>query len=296
MRELWQKMNFPDRLYSAWFILFSIALLIMPEVRQHRVSGLTINILFLLTIGLTAFWSAGSTGWRLAHDWYPMLLFIVVFEEVARLSLVFVSTWQDAALLHFEDFLFSQPPTEWLSHFRQPMLVEVLEFGYLSFYWMLPLVGIVLYGRGWRSDRNLVAFRRWMDALAIGYLVCFTTYLLFPTEGPAHTLGRQPVIISGPFRWIVLFVQRHGGVHGNAFPSGHIMAATVCILAALRWTPRLGRWLMAPLLLMCIGAVYDSYHYVSDVVAGLVLGALAFSAAICLLESRAHGVNLEAHE
>lgn len=296
MHELWRRLNLADRLYSTWFVCLSITLLIRPEVPHATISDLTINILFVVTIALSAIWDDRSPGWRVVHDWYPMLLFIVVFEEVARLSMAFVPRWQDGILLRMEGAMFAQPPTEWLARFRQPLLIELLEFGYFSFYWMLPLVGIVLYGRGWKKVRQILPFRRWMDALAIGYVVCFTTYLLFPTEGPAHTLGRQPTEVSGPFRWLVLLIQRHGGVHGNAFPSGHVMAATICVLAALRWAPRLGRWLIAPLLLMCIGAVYDSYHYVSDVVAGLVLGAAAFSAAIYLLESRAHGVNLEAHE
>jgi membrane-associated phospholipid phosphatase len=290
-------MNFADRVYAAWFLILSLALAVHSKPVGESLPFVAFPASVIAIIAVTSIRSNGAAGWRVAHDWYPMILFVVAFEEVARLSLAFVPNWQDGTILRLEAAVFSQPPTQWLGHFHHPVVAEALEFGYFSFYWMLPLVGIVLYGRGWsKTEKGLRPFRLWMDALAIGYMTCFTVYLLFPTEGPAHTLGYHEMILSGPFRRLVLLIQRHGGVHGNAFPSGHIMAASVCVLAALRWVPRLGRWLIVPLVLMCVGAVYDDYHYVSDVLAGAILGAAAFSMALYLLESRADGVNLEAHE
>lgn len=293
LHQLWRRMNFSDRVYAGWFLLLTLALLTAPIHLAHWPRFLLLNAFILETVALTASRAEHSPAWRIAHDWYPMLLFIVGFEEIARLSLAFVPRWQDVAILQLEQALFAQPPTEWLSRFQHPLLAEVLEFGYFSFYWMLPVVGIVLYARGWKKDSaSQRPFRLWMDALAVGYVACFTFFLLFPTEGPAHTLSRHALVeTSGPFRWLVLLVQRYGGVHGNAFPSGHVMAAAVSLMAALRWAPRLGWWLVAPFLLMCVGAVYDSYHYASDVVAGAVLGAVAFAAILHLLGARTLGVN-----
>jgi membrane-associated phospholipid phosphatase len=56
------------------------------------------------------------------------------------------------------------------------------------------------------------------------------------------------------------------------------MASFVALLAASRWKPRLAGFLAIPVLLMCIGAVYDGYHYVSDIVAGAMVGTLVFFA------------------
>ena len=48
---------------------------------------------------------------------------------------------------------------------------------------------------------------------------------------------------------------------------------------AYRFLPRAAPWILIPILLMCVGAVYDGYHYATDVIAGacigLVLGASA---------------------
>ena len=127
----------------------------------------------------------------------------------------------------------------------------------------------------WRERHPFAnAFRRLTDALSVGYLVCYATYLLFPTRSPANNLGVQQFGDGqgGPFQALVWLIQNHAGVHGNAFPSAHIMLAFVVLVFAYRLLPRLAPWLLFPILLMCVGAVYDGYHYASDVMVGALLG------------------------
>ena len=127
----------------------------------------------------------------------------------------------------------------------------------------------------WRERPGFVqAFRRLTDSLSIGYVVCYVTYLLFPTQSPANRLGVQQVASAhgGPFQFMVHSIQSRGGVHGNAFPSAHIMLAFAVLVFAYRFLPRVAPWLLIPILLMCVGAVYDGYHYASDVVAGALVG------------------------
>jgi len=64
-------------------------------------------------------------------------------------------------------------------------------------------------------------------------------------------------------------------VHGNAFPSAHIMLAFTVLVFVFRYFPRLAPWLLLCVLLMCLGAVYDGYHYSIDVMAGALLGLAA---------------------
>jgi undecaprenyl-diphosphatase len=65
---------------------------------------------------------------------------------------------------------------------------------------------------------------------------------------------------------------------GTSFPSGHSAASASCWLAvalvARRWSPRTG-WVIVALGLACIVALSRTMlgvHYVTDVVAGLVVG------------------------
>jgi membrane-associated phospholipid phosphatase len=73
------------------------------------------------------------------------------------------------------------------------------------------------------------------------------------------------------------------GVHGNAFPSAHVAGAVPPLVFACRHLPPLGAILAVLIVLMGLGAVYDGYHYASDVVAGLVVGG---SAAACVMAAQ----------
>ena len=298
--RVWSRLNWTDRGLLGWYLGLGIALLCSSRFRTGGQHYLAEHVVIIASILVLAVLSVRGRWFRLAHDWYPIFVFIAAFEEIARLSLVFIPTWQDNVLLRAEAALFTLEPNLWLSRWHGLFTTEVLEFGYFTFYWILPVIGGFLYPLIWQAGTHESAtdskqpFRVWMDATVLGYIVCYATYLLFPTEGPAHTLGASVHRDGGPFHWLVLLIQRHGGVHGNAFPSGHVMASVVALLAALRWKRRLGLWLVAPVILMCVGAVYDGYHYASDIVAGGIVGATAFYivTSIRVRESGRRGVNL----
>jgi membrane-associated phospholipid phosphatase len=68
--------------------------------------------------------------------------------------------------------------------------------------------------------------------------------------------------------------------HGGAFPSGHTTTTVVCLAMLLSWArwPRsmIGRVAVSAVVVSIVGGsvIYVGYHYVSDVVGGLVLGLL----------------------
>ena len=213
--------------------------------------------------------------WEFAHDWLPAVFFFTVFEEVAFLSLAIRSTWQNPYLIEWESALFAVSPAEWLHRWSSPWSSELLEFGYLSFYPLYPAVAGVLWLQR-RQPSYAGAFRRLTDGLSVGYVVCYVTYLLFPTRSPSHNAAQDAPVAGaaakGLFHSIVGWLQSNAGVHGNAFPSAHIMLAFTVLVFVGRYFPRYAPWLLLCVLLMCAGAVYDSYHYAVDVIAGAVVG------------------------
>ena len=266
-------MNFSDRALLVFFM--SVSSLI--GFRAYRVSEWgklsAVNGICLVVIALLVAMRERSRVWRFLHDWYPMAMFIVCFEEVSRLSFVIRDEWQDQFLLKLEAHWFSVPPTVWLGHHGSAFLTEILEVGYFSYFVLLILVGGMLYP--WKDRRP---FRRVMDATVLAYVTCYVIFILLPTEGPAHTLAglhNFPIPGGGPFHWMVRLIQRNAGVHGNAFPSAHVAGGVVALYFAWRYVPKLGIVLTPLVLLLCVGAVYDRYHYFSDVIAGVIVGAAA---------------------
>ncbi len=266
-------MNLTDRIY----IGVHVALTVLVCARYQRVEYwpwyVVWNFIAVAMIFLLARKQSDGQTWEFAHDWLPAIFLITVFEEVSYLSLSLRGEWQNAHLVAFESLLFAAPPTLWMHEHLSSWVVEFLEFGYFVFYPLYPVFGGMFWV--WRQRPDFAgAFRRLTDAFSIGYVLCYATYLLFPTKSPANLLGVQQFASAhgGPFHALVGLIQSRGGVHGNAFPSAHIMLAFVVLVFVWRFLPRVAPWVLVSNLLMCFGAVYDGYHYASDVVAGAAIG------------------------
>lgn len=265
-------LNLADWLF--FFCLASTAALIVARYRQIPRAGVVLGLhaLGITLIALLAHFSSQFVALRFLHDWYPLVLPIATFEEVALLSRHVRPGWRDGVFLKLEERLFSVPPTVWLGRRASWWLTELLQAGYFSYYVFLIIVGGVLYAS---ADKK--PFTGVMAASTLSYLICYFIFILFPTEGPAHTLRAEhgKLLPGGPFHALVNFIQRHAGVHGNAFPSSHVAAAMVALLYAWWYAPETAELLTPFFVLLCVGAVYDRYHYVSDVIGGIVVGIAA---------------------
>ena len=269
-------MNLSDRIYLA----VHLALTVLVCMRYPQIARwpwyVAWNLLAMAAILALARKQNDGQLWEFAHDWLPAFFFITVFEEASFLSLTLRGVWQNPYLVAWEAALFATPPAEWLHRCSSRWFRELLEFGYFTFYPLYPAVAGALWA--WRRRARFAGvFRRMTDSLSLGYAICYSTYLLFPTRSPSHNVGYSPAALpsppsAGPFHFLVSLIQSNAGVHGNAFPSGHIMLAFLVLVFVLRYFPRVAPWLLACNLLMCAGAVYDGYHYPIDVIAGAILG------------------------
>jgi membrane-associated phospholipid phosphatase len=268
-------MNLTDRIY----IGVHVALTLLVCARWQHVGRaplyLAWSALAIAAILITSRKQHSETFWQFAHDWLPAIFFITAFEEVSFLALIVRGGWQNAYLLRLESALVPVASSEWMYRFNSSWVSEMLELGYFTFYPIYPVLGGVFWARRHRAQLTCT-FRSFTDSLSVGYALCYATYLLFPTRSPLHNERLPSVeahsVEGGPFHFLVRSIQSRAGVYGNAFPSAHIMVACVALVFAFRYFPRIAPVLLICVLLMCVGAVYDGYHYVVDVLAGAGLG------------------------
>ncbi|HEX8871729.1 MAG TPA: phosphatase PAP2 family protein [Candidatus Acidoferrum sp.] len=211
--------------------------------------------------------------WHFWRHWYPHLFFLFCFEELGHLMRMVKPDWQDAKLITFDRWLTGVHPTVWLEQFATPARNDFMQFAYLTYFVYLLVLGGVLYARrDWAAYWSVMTYS--MAAYSIGYLIA----IFFPIESPWFSMTgswRAP-LAGGPFTAAINFIEHFGRVRGAAFPSEHVAGATAALWGA--WKHR--RWLfrvMAPLVfLMCISTVWGRYHYVADVLGGLVTGTLGY--------------------
>lgn len=173
-----------------------------------------------------------------------------------------------------------------------PAMDLAAGFAYIAFAGEYVGLALLLFFRG-RVDAARTFSRCFLLVNAMG----FATYFVYPAAPPwwvtAHGLGATPArILPAPAAAVrfdaLLGVHLFESMYGNgidvfgSYPSLHVSYPFLAMALAFRY--RELRRARAPatlfLLLMCVSAVYLQHHYVTDVVLGIVYGAVAMAAVL----------------
>jgi hypothetical protein len=154
------------------------------------------------------------------------------------------------------------------AHRFSSWMVTYLEIAYLSCYAVVPMSLATLYIL--RMGRYSDDF--WASVLSSTY-ACYAMLPFFQTLPPRMLEAALPVT---PVRRFNLLVLRHGSIHVNTFPSGHVVSSTACALAVLQHATWPGLALGWIALSIASGAVLGRYHYLADALAGAAVAVVVF--------------------
>jgi membrane-associated phospholipid phosphatase len=207
---------------------------------------------------------------------YPVALTPVLYLELARLDQLLFSGYFDTAVQRWEAAIFgvqlSVAASEWIPSLA---VSEVLHFGYVSYYLIVPTALILAWRAGGPRGLQQAAF-----STALAFFVCYLCFAVFPVAGPRYDFPR----IDGPPSRGVIFALVHqilegGSSKGTAFPSSHVAATVSAWLGAAR-VNRKALWILAPFAVsLTLGTVYGRFHYGVDASAGLLVAFIAVWAA-----------------
>ena len=255
-----------DRL-TIGYLLFTLVLVAIGPERVTSPVGLGLGHVAL--VGLVFLLArARATGSRILgeiSEWYPLALFVLFFEEIQVLVHAIWPGWFDRWLIAADFAIFGVHPTVWIEQYASYWVTEYLQLAYTSYFALTFGVAVFL-----RRRYGLGALRLFMLASSVAYYACYVTFVLFPIEGPYHTLAhlQRVSLDGGAFTRLIEWIERFGRVHGGAFPSAHVAGSTVALLCAWRYSPRAG-WLLLPVVLsILVATVYGRYHYFVDLPAG----------------------------
>ncbi len=154
-------------------------------------------------------------------------------------------------------------------------LAYIVEVGYLTCFPLIPISFAVVWIAGSHED----VARFWMAVLLAGY-GCYITLPWLVSRPPRLLEGAPaPVEPSGVSRANV-FVLGRVSHQLNTFPSGHVAVTMAAAFAAGAVAPVAGLVLGVFATGVALGAVAGRYHYVIDVMIGVVLGIAASAAVI----------------
>lgn len=201
------------------------------------------------------------------HQIYPMFWMLAFWTELGFLR-PFHGPAHDAWVTALDLAVFRvHLNAVWMPRMPWLWLSELMHFSYYAYYALIFLPPLVLLITRRREALQDVVLR-----LLVTYLGCYTLYLMFPVDGPGHTMVHyQGAPNTGLFYHLVHQAGDFGDSMGTAFPSSHVAGALTIAWAGWRWFSRPVRLLLAVEAFgVVVATVYTQNHYAIDVASALV--------------------------
>lgn len=254
-------------------LLYNFILVIFIFIFRVKIAAYAAHLAFNLSVILIVLLLSFRRRSRLKVCtlclWYPLILYGLLYYQTGLINRVVVPHFLDGFFMNLDVRIFGEFPAFFLWEKQgNAFLDEFFHFFYFSYYLIIPLTGLLLF----RKDVKL--FESFVFQLSSLFYLCFVIFILLPVEGPI-TLRNETYHQGGLFQTMVDFIYTGGENPGAAFPSSHV---AVTFLVAW-WGSRHFKRLKIPYWLTCLflsmATVYCMFHYVVDVIGGLLLGILA---------------------
>jgi membrane-associated phospholipid phosphatase len=266
---------FHDRIPHVKTLIFTYSLLLLAQ-------------LFLIRIGkqdamtdplITPLQKEGSGGMNGFMDLmrsivFPVVCVLVIFDSLGRVVHHINPKDIDPLLIRLDYLIFTGYPTVMLESFQNPLVTDLLQLAYCSYY-VLPIsLGVILKLRGRDGE-----FDRTVFMILLCFYLSYVGYMLFPALGPRYTMHHlQSWDLKGLFlaEHVQSLLNRIEGIKRDAFPSGHTAVALVVSGLAYRFHKGFFYMTLPVVGMLIFSTVYCRYHYVVDVIAGVILAGITF--------------------
>ena len=206
------------------------------------------------------------------HLIFPTISILAIFDSFEHLVHSINPRDIDPLLIRLDYLLFGGHPTVMMEQIMTPLLTDLLQLTYASYYFLPITLGAVLL-----IKRDDAAFDHSLFLIMFCFYLSYAGYLLFPALGPRFTLNHlqqtdlRGLFFTGPVQELL---NRLEGIKRDAFPSGHTGIALTVLILSRKYEKRLFRLFLPFVTALIFSTVYLRYHYVVDVLAGAVLTAL----------------------
>ncbi len=191
----------------------------------------------------------------------------------------------DIVLIEIDKWIFGVNPTEWIYQFSSPLLTEILQVSYGLFFVLIIINGIELHITNRNSE-----FNRFITIIMFSFYLTYILYLIFPAIGPRFTLHDFSLLsteLPGLYFTEIIRIQINAGagltvlvddpaviVNRDCMPSGHTALTIINIYLAFIFKTRFRYAILVIGIGVIISTIYLRYHYVIDVLAGILTAVL----------------------
>lgn len=274
----------PADVVTIGFLLFLTLLNVIFHARVDVwIELVLINVAVMAAITFLAR-SAGQRQTPLAtglHRWYLYPAVLLIFKELYFMIRPIHPVDYDDLLIAIDRWMFGADPTVLLARFAHPVLTEIFQIAYWSYYLLFIILGVEIYRR-----HTLKSFDKAGFLIVYGFYLSYLGYFLLPAIGPRFTLHDfalmdeelPGLLLAVPLRDFINAAESIPAgvpnpadlVQRDVFPSGHTQLSLIVAYLAFHFRLK-SRWTILGLtILLVVGTVYLRYHYVIDVITGAI--------------------------
>ena len=257
------------------FLFFLTALVLFFRQRIGAAGQLVAlySLLFFFQIVLVRFGNReGLMGWM--YDLiFPTISILLIFDSLGKIVHSVNPRDIDPLLIRLDYMIFGFYPTVMMERWISPCLTDIMQLAYSSYYFLPLTLGVTL-----KMRRKEGALGHSLFLIMFCFYLSYVGYMLMPALGPRYTMAHlqhadlRGFLIAGPIQEML---NRLEGIKRDAFPSGHTAVALTVLYLSYLHARGLFRLFLPVVLALIFSTVYCRYHYVVDVLGGVVLAGIA---------------------
>lgn len=256
-----------DKLFITYLAItgFLLALCVL-----HRSTAWLFLALHITAVGLIPLLSRYSSRPALVvRHWYALFIVPLCYKEVPYIISTLGLPSRDSLLARWDLAMWKSDPVFWPDALQNPFLTEFLQLVYFMFIPSVIILGFLFWYQ--RPSRE---FRICTFLVAATFLITYLGYVILPARGPRFMdyASHHPALQGlWAFRFFQGSLDSLEGWQYDCFPSGHVAVTMVCAYAARKLPVSSFLIYCTFACLIAFSTIYLRYHYMIDVLAGVVL-------------------------
>lgn len=283
VKSLIKNLKAYDLVVIIFYVCLIILNLIFPEKIKYTSSWIIVNIFVIIFVFLISSLENRQDLklWRIIHYWYLAPLIFMTFKEIYYMIEPIRGQDYDWLFIKIDRWIFGTDPTLVLYKLSFPLLTEILQIIYSIFYLLPIILALVLLRKNKYLALDFAIF-----SIVYGFFLSYMGYFALPGIGPRFTLfdfasldKEMPGILFT--KYLREFVNLGESISGttinpgqlvqrDVFPSGHTMITLIVMYLSIRLKSRSKYFFLPVGSLLIFATVYLQYHYVIDLVGGLI--------------------------
>jgi membrane-associated phospholipid phosphatase len=266
------------------FSFFLIALnIIFYDKIEYTINWILIDITVIIIAFTIAYLESLNDLkiWRIIHYWYIAPIILLTFRQLFFMVKPIRVYDYDKWFIQIDRWIFGSDPTRLLHQISSPLLTEILQIIYGMFYLLPIILGLSLLRKDRFIELDFAIF-----SVIYGFYLSYLGYFLLPGIGPRFTLHDFNTINQTlPGLYLTNFLRDMTNVgegitastlnpaavvQRDVFPSGHTMITLIVMYLSIKLKSRSRYFFILIGSLLIFSTVYLWYHYVIDLIGGLI--------------------------